>query len=137
MRQLVLVVRRRLAGERGFTSVQFTMVFPVVLFAIVAAVQGASYLHAQRIAQAAAEDGAEAARAANGSVDRGRAVALDTLSQLGRTVVKDVTVTASRNADQAAVEVVGKALGPLGSLTVRAVSSGPVERFRPQQGAAP
>jgi Flp pilus assembly protein TadG len=133
----MFVVRRRLAGEHGFTTVQFTMVFPVLLFAIVAAVQGASYFHMQRVVQAAAEDGAAAARAANGNADLGRAVALDTLSQLGGAAVGQVTVTASRNSEEATVEVVGRAVGPLGTVTVRSVSSGPAERFRPEQGAAP
>ena len=126
-----------MASEDGFTTTQFVMVLPVVLFAVVAAIQGASYLHAQRVVQAAAEDGAEAARAANGNAELGRAVALDTVSQLGGASVDDVEVTSSRDAQQATVEVVGRAPGPLGMLTVQATSSGPVEVFRAEQAAAP
>jgi hypothetical protein len=130
-------LRRRLAAENGFTSAQFAMVLPVVLFAVMAALQGAAYLHAQRIVQAAAEDGAEAARAFNGNAELGRAVALDTLAQLGSETVDEPVVTSHRDLDQAAVEVVGRAAGPLGMLTVRATSGGPVERFRAEQAAAP
>jgi hypothetical protein len=108
------------------------MVIPMVLFAFVAAVQGGSYLHAQRIVQAAAEDGSEAARSSTGSAETGRAVALDTLSQLGGSSVTGVTVTATTKGDEAVVEVVGHAVGPLGPVTVRATSSGPIERLRPQ-----
>lgn len=127
--------RRRKAGrggDGGFITAQFVMVIPLVLFAFVAAVQGGSYLHAQRIVQAAAEDGSEAARASNANAQTGRAVALDTLSQLGGSSVTGVTVTATTKGDEAVVEVVGHAVGPLGSMTVRATSSGPLERFRPQ-----
>lgn len=123
--------RRRCGGEHGFVTAQFVLVIPIVLFAFVAAVQGGAYLHAQRVVQAAAEDGSEAARASNGTADTGRAVALDTLSQLAGSSVTGVAVRASRDRDEAVVEVVGRAAGPLGAMTVRASSSGPVERFRP------
>ena len=131
-------VRRRhrhrpgFGGEGGFITAQFVMVIPAVLFVFVAAVQGGSYLHAQRVVQAAAEAGSAAARAKNGSGETGRAVALDTLSQLAGSSVTGVTVTATRERDQAIVEVVGHAVGPLGAMTVRATSSGPIERLRPQ-----
>ena len=134
MRPLRALRRRRLGVEQGFITAQFVIVIPVVLFAVVAAVQGGSYLHAQRVVQAAAEDGSEAARANNATPDIGRAVALDTLSQLGGSSVTGVTVTSTRRGDQAVVEVVGHATGPLGAMTVRATSSGPLERFRPEAG---
>src|SRR5581483_2282453 len=82
--------RRCGGGDGGFITAQFVMVIPLVLFAFVAAVQGGSYLHAQRIVQAAAEDGSEAARASNANAQTGRAVALDTLSQLGGSSVTGV-----------------------------------------------
>lgn len=126
--------RRRLDAEHGFVTAQFVIVIPLVLFAVVAAVQGGAYLHAQRIVQAAAEDGSEAARANNATPDIGRAVALDTLSQLAGSTVTGVTVTSTHRGDDAVVEVVGHATGPLGTMTVRATSSGPLERFRPEEG---
>jgi hypothetical protein len=133
--RLLRAGRRRVHAEHGFVTAQFVMVIPLLLFAVVAAVQGGAYLHAQRVVQAAAEDGAEAARAWNGSRDMGRQVALDTLSQLAGSSVSDLTVNATTDADQAIVEVVGRATGPLGSMTVRSTSSGPLERFRPDQAA--
>ena len=124
--------RRRLGDEQGFVTAQFVIVIPLVLFAVVSAVQGGAYLHAQRIVQAAAEDGSEAVRASNATPDIGRAVAFDTLSQLAGSSVTGVKVTSTRQGDEAVVEVVGHATGPFGAMTVRAASSGPLERFRPE-----
>jgi hypothetical protein len=129
----VKTFRLRLGGEQGFVTGQFVLVIPVVLFAVVAAVHAGAYLHAQRIVHAAAEDGSAAARASNANPDTGRAVALDTLTQLAGSSVTDVKVTASRDRDQAVVTVVGHAAGPLGSMIVRATSSGPIEMFRPER----
>jgi Flp pilus assembly protein TadG len=129
-------LRRRLREEQGLVTAQFVLVLPVVLFAVVAAVHGGAYLHAQRIVQAAAEDGSAAARASNAEPETGRAVALDTLSQLGRSGVTDVKVTSTRGAEEVVVTVVGRATGPLGPITVRATSSGPIERFRPERPGA-
>ena len=125
-------VRRRLGDEHGFVTAQFVIVIPLVLFAVVAAVHGGAYLHAQRIVQAAAEDGSEAARGSNATSDIGRAVALDTLSQLAGSSVTGATVMSTRRRDEAVVEVVGHATGPFGAMTVRASSAGPLERFRPE-----
>ena len=130
--KLFRAVCQRVRAEHGFVTAQFVMVIPLVLFAVVAAAHGGTYLHAQRVVQAAAEDGAEAARAWNGNPDIGRSVALDTLSQLAGSSVTGVTVKATNAVDEAVVEVVGHASGPLGTLTVRATSSGPLERFRPE-----
>lgn len=121
-------------GESGIMTIETVLIVPVLFLAIAMLAQGAVVLHARRVVQAAAQDGAAAARAADGSAESGRIAALDTLRQLAPKALEDPTVSAARDSDVARVEVRAHAPGPLFDMSLRAVSAGVVERFRPEAG---
>ena len=62
---------------------QAVLVFPALLFTVMLIIQFALYLHAQSLAEAAAQDGAAAARRADGSVSSGRAAVNQALASTG------------------------------------------------------
>lgn len=126
--------RRSWQGESGITTMETVLVVPVLFFAIAVLAQGAVVLHARRVVHAAAQDGAAAARGADGSAEAGRVAAVDTLRQLAPKALEDPTVIATRDADRARVEVRAHAPGPLFNVSLKAVSTGVVERFRPEAG---
>lgn len=94
-------------------------------------VQFALYLHAQSIAEAAAQDGAAAARRADGSAASGRAAVNQSLGAMGPGMLTGRSVSVARSATVARVSVDGQvlALVPGIRLTVHETAEGPVERF--------
>jgi Flp pilus assembly protein TadG len=129
---------RRGRGERGSATLEITVIFPVLLFAIFGLIQGALYYHARDVALAAASDGLTAARARTGSSEEGRRVAAAFLERAGGDgVLVGSSVLAQRSGTTATVTVTGRTLSLLPGLPGWAVSqsaSGPVERFtRPGQ----
>lgn len=59
-------------GQRaGQSTVEFVMVFTLLLTMILFLVQTALYMHARNVVTGAAQDGARVASASNGSVERG------------------------------------------------------------------
>ena len=112
---------------------QAVLVFPALLFAVMLIIQFALYLHAQSVAEAAAQDGAAAARRADGSVSGGRAAVARSLGSLGPRMLSGRSVSVSRSVTVARVSVTGRVLAvvPGISLTVHETAAGPVERFVP------
>lgn len=112
---------------------QAVLVFPALLFTVMLIIQFALYLHAQSVAEAAAQDGAAAARRADGSESSGRAAADRSLSSLGPRMLSGQNVSVNRSATVARVSVTGRVLSlvPGISLTVHETAEGPVERFVP------
>ena len=112
---------------------QAVLVFPALLFTVMLIVQFALYLHAQSIAEAAAQDGAAAARRADGSAGGGRAAVNRSLGAMGERMLSGQRVSVDRSATVARVSVDGRvlALVPGISLTVHETAEGPVERFVP------
>ncbi|GAA2653681.1 pilus assembly protein [Nonomuraea recticatena] len=106
--------------------------FPFVMVLILLVVQFAMWQHAVHVAETAAAEGLAVARADGGSAGVGQAKASTLLSQLGRSVLRSPSVSASRTADAARVEIFGVApvVVPFLELPVHAVAAGPVERFR-------
>lgn len=96
-------------------------------------VQFALYLHAQSIAEAAAQDGAAAARRADGSAASSRAAVNTSLGAMGPRMLTGRSVSVDRSATVARVSVDGQvlALVPGIRLTVHETAEGPVERFVP------
>ena len=123
-------------SQDGLATVEFVVVFPVLFFCIMAVVQFGLWAHASHVATAAAQEGARAARAEDGSADAGQARALALVSAAGGSVLVGPVASASRGADDVRVEVRGHAASVLPgvSLPVRAVAAGPVERYRPGGG---
>ena len=109
------------------------MLFPVVLVATFALIQGALYYHARDVALAAASDGLTAARARTGSDTEGRDAASAFLQRAGGDdVLQGSSVTSVRTATTATVTVTGRTLSLVPGLPGWSVSqsaSGPVERF--------
>ena len=119
--------------EQGAATTEVVLVTPVLLVLIMLVVQFGLWYHGSHVATAAAQEGARAARVDGGSRAAGEARARAFLASLGREVVGHPQVSAERGADRARVEVRGTAVAvvPGLRLPIRAVSDGPVERFRP------
>ena len=118
--------------ERGFATVEFIVAFPMVLLLV-----WIGFL-ANRVALAAAEEGARAARSYAGSATAGDARAHKFLTELGSGVLVQPTVRAYRTPERAGVVVEGRAqqLVPGLSMVLRVhrAAEGPVERFRGDLG---
>ncbi len=120
-------------GERGDALTETVLVTGVLIVFILAVMQFVLWGHAVHIAQAAAREGARAARVAGGTVQDGQDVAAAFIRRAGPGLILDPAVSAMLDPDAAKVEVSGHAprLVPFLRLPVRAVSQGPTERFRP------
>ncbi|MEW6475431.1 MAG: TadE/TadG family type IV pilus assembly protein [Actinomycetota bacterium] len=118
--------------ESGSASLDLVLVFPAVLFALAALVQGALWAHGDHVVDAAAREGARAARL-SGNPTAGKAGAEAFLHRYGRDVILSPDVAADVKAGVARVTVQGRAvpLLPGLALPLRATSSGEVERFVP------
>jgi Flp pilus assembly protein TadG len=130
--------RRGAGGERGALAVELAVVFPVLLLLVWIGFQLAFVFLANRVALAAAEEGARAARSHGGSVAAGDARARRFLAQLDSNVLLEVEIRAYRTPERAGVVVEGRTqqlvpgLGMV--LRVRRAVEGPVERFRGDLG---
>ncbi|GAA3087468.1 pilus assembly protein [Streptomyces rectiviolaceus] len=140
-------VRRRVEaasnrGESGMTAIEFVLLTPVLFFMIFATVQFALYFFADHVAQAAAQAGARKARATadenpGGWRGEARDVVDDYIQQLGPQLVLGPDVkTVEPKANTVGVEITAKvpSVFPGLDMTVRAQSSGPVERFVEDNG---
>jgi Flp pilus assembly protein TadG len=130
--------RHALHGERGALAVELAVVFPVLLLLVWIGFQLAFVFLANRVALAAAEEGARRARSYAGSAAAGDARAHRFLAQLDSNVLLQPRVRAYRTSERAGVVVEGQTqqlvpgLGMV--LHVRRAVEGPVERFRGDLG---
>jgi Flp pilus assembly protein TadG len=124
------IARRR--DVKGEATTEVVLVTPVLLLLIMTVIQFALWYHAEHAAQAAAQEGARAARVTGGTAARGQAKAQSVLAQAAPTILVDPVVTARRTSDEARVGVRGRAVSliPGLHLTVSADAASPVERFR-------
>jgi Flp pilus assembly protein TadG len=79
--------------QRGSVSTELVVVTPVLLLLVMLVVQFALWQHAQHIAQAAAQRGAETARVEGGSDAEGRVMTQAALAQLGGDLLSQPAVT--------------------------------------------
>lgn len=107
-------------------SVQWSLLLPVVLLAVLGLIQTGLWLHARDIAAAAALAGAEAEALADAPHGTGLQVAERVALASG---LREVRVRTSGGPHEVRVEVSGRADGflPLGQLTVRAEAVQPRE----------
>jgi Flp pilus assembly protein TadG len=107
--------------------------FPALLVTIMLIFQFALFLHAQAVAEAAAQDAAAAARRADGTAAAGRGAAHATLGSLSPRLLSNRVVDVDRSATTATVSVSGTvvSLVPGVKLAVHETASGPVERYVP------
>jgi Flp pilus assembly protein TadG len=126
----------RLRGQSGIATTEAVLVTPVLLFLVMLVIQFGLWFHAQHVAQAAAEEGARAARSASGSASAGQERSEAFLDQAGPTIITDRVVTASRTADIVTVQVHGRSVNvvPGIALPINATATSPVERFRVDPG---
>lgn len=122
-------------ADEGAATAETAVATPLLMLLILLIVQFAVWAHAVHVAQATAAEALAAARVEDGSAAAGRRRAERVRAQIGRRVLARATITVTRGADTAQVEVSGDAprVVPLPFLQfpVRANASGPLERFRP------
>ena len=114
-------------------SIGLVIVLPVLMLALGASAQYFVKADAERTAEAAAEEGASAARRFDGSAEAGQVRAYDFLDSVGNESLENVDVSATRGATEASVTVTGTAqsLGwlPFLDRDISETSTGPVERY--------
>lgn len=122
----------RLRDERGMTTIQVAILFPVVLFWIMLIVQYGLWWHAKQVANAAAAEAVDAAQISSGTAREGEDAATSYLAQSGN--LDNIRVTVSREPTVVTAEVRGDApqLVPGFTWSVTARSAAPVERFIPE-----
>lgn len=123
---------RRFRDERGDATVEAVLAVPVLLLLVLLVIQFGLYYHAAHTAEAAAQEGARAARVEGASAADGDDRARSFMADAAPTLVHDVTIYATRDTDTARVEVRGvvHAIVPGLNLSVHAEAASPVERFR-------
>jgi Flp pilus assembly protein TadG len=127
----------RLRGDRGASAIELVILAPALIFVSMLVIQFALWLDATHAAQAAAQEGDRAARAAEFTNSAGwkqtaTQVAMDYYHGLDTSVLGDVTVSKlsyDAAANTVAVTVSGKLTG-IFPLAISETVSGPVECFR-------
>ena len=115
--------------ERGMTTIQVAILFPVVLFWIMLIVQYGLWWHAKQVANAAAAEAVDAAQVSTGTARDGEDAAASYLAQAGN--LDNVTITVTREPATVTAEIHGDAprLVPGFAWSVTARGAAPVERF--------
>ena len=123
---------RRLRDERGMTTIQVSILFPVVLLWLMLIVQYGLWWHAKQVANAAAAEAVAAAQVPSGTESDGDAAAHRFVDQSSN--LTGVTIVVSRRTDIVVAEVRGTAprLVPGFEWSVTARSHAPVERYIPE-----
>ena len=128
----------RCRGDRG-SAYATVLVFPLVILIFMTFVQWALYFHAEALVNAAAQDGARAAQAHDGTATAGKATADATLLDATRSgLLTNVTTNVVAGPTQVSATATAEipALVPLPlNRTVHATASGPKEHLT--QSAAP
>lgn len=106
---------------------------PLLLLLVLASVHVGLWFHASHVVDAAAAEGARAARAAGATDADGERRARQILDTLGSTAVTDRSVSVARDGRYVTVTVTGNAppVVPGLVLPVSATSTSPIEAFRP------
>lgn len=121
--------------QRGASALEMVLIAPVLFLALLAIVQFGLYFHAKNVAEQAAQEGAAAARAFDGTEGSAKGVTEDYLSALGESTLQGQSVSVNRGTQTASVTVRGTALSlipiPGLALQIEETASGPVERYVP------
>jgi Flp pilus assembly protein TadG len=122
----------RLRGDRGEAVTETVILVPVMLLLIMVVIQFGLWYHAEHVVQAAAQEGARAARAQGATADDGKARAEQFVESAGGQSVRSTSVTAERSPLTVTVRVSGEAsmLVPGLRLNVSASATSPVEEFQ-------
>lgn len=127
--------RRRERDERGVSTVEVVIAFPIVMTLLLLIVQLGIAAHARSVAEAAAQEGAAVARRYDGSAGAGKTRTNEYLNELGPTILQNRGVSVERGAETVTVTVTGNVISviPGMHLKVRKTASGPVERYVPPE----
>jgi len=121
----------RISGpDDGSATVELVIATPLVALLLLLVVQFGVWAHAAHIAQAAANQGLQTARAYRSSAAAGEADTRALLDQSAGSLLSDRTVSVTRTATTVTVVVTGRAatVVPGLRLPVRVTVTGPVER---------
>lgn len=126
-------VRRRARDDRGSSTIEYAILFPVLLLVIMVGVQAGLFYHARSIAHAAAEEGARTAAAQTATAAMGEATGADFADRTGSGLLTNVRVDVSRTSTTVTATVSGTAssLIPGTTWTVTQTVTRPVERVTP------
>jgi hypothetical protein len=125
-------VRAALGGDRGsVTVIGAAITFPVVIVLISACFQAGFWFAARAAAIAAAQQGADAARADGATVAQGEAAACAFAARTAPGTFRSPSCTGASSAGTVAITVCGNAISLLPGLPVRACEQvqGARERF--------
>jgi Flp pilus assembly protein TadG len=123
----------RCNGDAGAATTELVIAMPLMLLLVLASVHIGLWFHARQIVTSAAQEGARAARASDGTDADGYDRVNQMLAELGRGSVNDTNTEIGRSADIVTVTVTGHspAVVPGLVLSVSASSSSPIEEFKP------
>jgi len=120
--------------ERGVSSLaEAVLIWPALLFAVMSIFQFGLMFYARNVAEQAAQQGAEAARAFNATSADGTAATNQFLDSVVSKTLQNRQVTATRTNDTASVTVTGTVISlvPGVHLKVSEHAEGLVERYVP------
>ncbi|NUR30042.1 MAG: pilus assembly protein TadE [Catenulispora sp.] len=122
--------RRRRRRDRGAASVELVLATPLLLLLLMAGVQFALWAHARNMAQAAANEGVQTARAYGSSAAAGKTDTEALLADLSGGSLTGTNVSAGRTATSATITITGQATSVIPGLTfpVRISVTAPVEK---------
>lgn len=114
-------------AERGLATTELAILFPIVMAVVLSIMHVALWSHANAVAQAAAEHGAEVAAAFGADPDEGRVAAEEFVERAGQ--VGDAIAVVSMRAADVTVTVSGTYPSIFGRLEVSASSTLVIERI--------
>ena len=123
--------RRSRRDDRGASGVEFLIMATALIGLFTILVQFGINLHAQRVAEAAAREGAVEAARFDGTEGAGSRTAKEYVTEDGAPAVTGSTVSASRSSTQATVSVTVEVVSIMGWLDdpITSTATAPVERF--------
>jgi len=123
--------RRRRRDQRGASGVEFLIMATALIGLFTILVQYGINLYAQRVAEAAAREGAVAAARWDGTESAGSQTAKEYLTEDGAPAITGSTVTASRSGTRATVSVTVEVVSILPWLDdpITSTATATVERF--------
>lgn len=123
--------RRRPRDQRGSAPLEFLIMATVLIALFTTLVQYGIRFHAQRVAEAAAREGAVAAARYDGTEGAGSSTAKEYVNEDGKPAVTGSTVSSSRSATEARVTVTVEivTLAPWLGGSITSTATAPVERF--------
>lgn len=127
------VAPRRCRGDSGSASTELVIVMPLLLLLVLASVHVGLWFHARHLVNAAAQEGARAARASGATDSDGYDRAQQILGDPGSNSVTSPAIVVTRSGSSVTVSVTGQAppVIPGLAMSVSASSTSPIEEFKP------